>query len=569
MNTLNGFLLVLNHLTLAERTAGANLNLSNMRTYLIVLFFLAGVSFEAKGQSIDFLPTNYHFRLRLQTAIEAKTDSSHHQGVYPLNPFHYAGIRTAFAKKYHLPGRFADSTWVGRTLLNDMLIDLQTTDFDFQLHPVLNVQLGNDSRTPDQTPYVNTRGFFVQGRIGEKVAFFSDFYENQARFPEYVNDWVRQNGFGGRTVLPGQGAFKGIANQPGALDFAYVSGAVSFQASQFFNFQLGYGQQFIGDGYRSFLLSDNAFNYPYFRIQSNFWRIQYTNLYTQLRDVRYTNPDESYRRKYMVAHHLSVNIGERWRVGLYETVVYADSTATRGLEFDYLVPVIFYRPVEFALGSNAGNVILGMNVHYKLTDRIRLYGQIGLDEFKFSEVTAGNGWWANKYTVQLGAKVIEPIPGLFLQGEFNFARPYTYTHLQGDMAYAHYNQSLAHPLGANFREFILIANYYRGRWFGEVFLQHSWRGLDPPDQNWGSQVLLGYETRVQEYGNETLQGVRTTTLYSDIRAGWIVNPSYNLRFELGLRLRDFTPETNILQATNTTYWFVGLRTGLRNVYEDF
>lgn len=286
-------------------------------------------------------------------------------------------------------------------------------------------------------------------------------------------------------------------------------------------------------------------------------------------DVCYQNPDNSYRRKYMVAHHLSVNIGDRWRVGLYETVVYADSAGTRGLEWDYLIPVIFYRPVEFALGSEAGNVLLGMNVHYKLNDRIRLYGQIGLDEFKFSEVTAGDGWWANKYTVQLGAKLLEPIPGLFLQGEFNFARPYTFTHEGGDMAYAHYNQALAHPLGANFRELIIIANYYRGRFFAETHLQYSWRGLDPPGENWGSQVLLGYESREQEYGNETLQGVRTTTLYTDLRVGWIVNPGYNLRFEAGLRLRDFAPETSTLTSTNTTYFFVGLRTALQNHYYDF
>jgi len=541
--------------------------LSNMHRILLPLLLLA--IGQATAQRADFLPVNYDFRLRLQTEIEAQSDSSHHQGMYPLNPFQYAGIRTAFAKKQRLGGRFADSTWLGRKVFNEMLIDLQTTDFDFQLHPTLNLQVGSDSRTPDNTPYVNTRGFFVQGRIGEKVAFYSDFYENQARFPQYVNEWTNQNRYGGPGVTPGQGDFKSIANQPGGRDFAYASGAVSFQPGRFFNFQLGYGKNFIGDGYRSFLVSDNAFNYPYFRIQSNFWRIQYTNLYTQLRDVRFQNPDNSYRRKYMVAHHLSVNIGERWRVGLYETVVYADSAGTRGLEWDYLIPVIFYRPVEFALGSEAGNVLLGMNIHYELSDRIRLYGQIGLDEFKFSEVTAGDGWWANKYTVQLGAKLLEPIPGLFLQGEFNFARPYTYTHEGGDMAYAHYNQALAHPLGANFRELIFIANYYRGRFFAETHLQYSWRGLDPPGENWGSQVLLGYESREQEYGNVTLQGVRTSTLYTDLRAGWIVNPSYNLRFEVGLRLRDFAPETSALTATNTTYFFVGLRTALQNHYYDF
>lgn len=536
---------------------------------LLLLPGLFFCSFLLPAQSIDFVPMNYHYRLRLTPHLEARMDSSHHAGVYPLNPFTYAGARQEFADALRKNGRFADSTWVGRKLFNEFLIDLHTSDFDFQVNPILNLQTGWDSRTPDQTPYINTRGYFVQGRIGDNVAFYSDFYENQARFPEYINEWVRDNSYGGKAVLPGQGAFKSINGQVSGRDFAYASGAVSLQANRFFNVQLGYGKQFIGDGYRTFLLSDNAFNYPYLRIQSNFWKIQYTNLYTQLRDVRFQTEDNVYRRKYMVAHHLSINIGERWRVGVYETVVYADSMNNRGLEWDYFVPVIFYRPVEFALGSQGGNVLLGMNIHFRASDRLRLYGQLGLDEFKWSEVTAGNGWWANKYTVQLGAKWIDAVPGLFLQGEFNFARPYTFTHQGGHMAYAHYNQALAHPLGANFREMLLIANYYRGRFLAEALLQYSWRGLDPPGENWGSQVLLGYESREQEYGNETLQGVRTTTFFSDIRLGYLVNPAYNLRLEAGVRIRDFTPATNAIESTQTRYIFLGLRTGLNNIYDEF
>lgn len=534
-----------------------------------VLLWLGGAVMPTLAQTVDFVPLNHAYRMRLLPGLQAASDSSHHLGVYPLNPFTYGGVRQTFSAGLRQKGAFADSTWVGRKLLNDMLIDLQTPDFDLQMHPVLNLQVGRDSRTPDQTPYINTRGFFLQGRIGPNVAFFSDFYENQARFPAYINDWTRDNAYGGKGVLPGQGAFKNIAGQTNGRDFGYVSGAVSFQASRFFNVQLGYGKQFVGDGYRSFLLSDNAFNYPYLRIQSNFWKIQYTNLYTQLRDVRFQTVDNIYRRKYMVAHHLSVKLGDRWRIGLYESVVYADSTNTRGLEWDYLVPVIFYRPVEFALGSEGGNVVLGMNVHYQAADRLQVYGQIALDEFKFDEVFAGDGWWANKYTVQVGAKWQEPVPGLFVQGEFNFARPYTYTHRGGHQAYAHYNQALAHPLGANFREVVLLANYYRGRFLAEALLQYSWRGLDPPGENWGSQVMLGYETREQEYGNQTLQGVRTTTLFGDLRIGYLVNPSYNLRLEAGLRLREFTPTTSALRATQTTFLFVGLRTALQNHYYDF
>ena len=43
-------------------------------------------------------------------------------------------------------------------------------------------------------------------------------------------------------------------------------------------------------------------------------------------------------------------------------------------------------------------------------------------------------------------------------------RPYTYAHHNPQQNYAHYNQPLAHPLGANFSEFLVMANYKYKRW---------------------------------------------------------------------------------------------------------
>lgn len=58
-----------------------------------------------------------------------------------------------------------------------------------------------------------------------------------------------------------------------------ASGYVSYSSNKHFNFQVGHGKHFVGDGYRSLLLSDNALNYPYARITSTFGKLQYTNLY--------------------------------------------------------------------------------------------------------------------------------------------------------------------------------------------------------------------------------------------------------------------------------------------------
>ena len=65
------------------------------------------------------------------------------------------------------------------------------------------------------------------------------------------------------------------------------SGYVTYRANKMFAVQVGHGKHFIGDGYRSLLLSDNTFNYPFLRIQTTFGKVQYTNLYTEFMDINY------------------------------------------------------------------------------------------------------------------------------------------------------------------------------------------------------------------------------------------------------------------------------------------
>ena len=62
---------------------------------------------------------------------------------------------------------------------------------------------------------------------------------------------------------------------------------------------------------------------------------------------------------------------------------------------------------------------------------------------------------------QLGYKAFDffYIPRLTMQMEYNFVRPYTYAHHNPQQNYGHYNQPLAHPLGANFSELLLMTNY--------------------------------------------------------------------------------------------------------------
>jgi hypothetical protein len=49
-------------------------------------------------------------------------------------------------------------------------------------------------------------------------------------------------------------------------------------------------------------------------------------------------------------------------------------------------------------------------------------------------------------------------------------RPYVYSHSVPITNYGHNNQSIGHQWGGNFKEFIAIARYHKGRYFADAKL---------------------------------------------------------------------------------------------------
>lgn len=537
-------------------------------TYLFLLTFLAlGAATMNAQQSAAFVPLNHHWSQR----ILANVDSLGHTQMRPLNPFRYGKHLDSIPNDLRWEKPLGRDAWLLNVIFNDEVVDLRRSDFSLRINPLFDVTLGQDDLLTDVSPYQNTRGIALQGQIGHNVAFYTDFVESQTRLPYYVDEWVNDRFRRPQAVIPGMGIPKEFKGEDDQYDFGVASGWFNWQISKIFNAQFGYGKNFVGEGYRSLLLSDNAFNYPYFRFQTRVWKIQYTNLFAQLQDVNSRLSDGTFPRKMMASHYLSVNIGKRLNVGLYETVIYSDSLGTRGLDWAYANPILFYRPIEFAQGSRGGNVIMGLQASYRVNAQLQWYGQFALDEFVLDELRAGDGWWGNKFGVQLGVKGQLENPDLFYRLEFNTVRPYTYGHTTVLQNYAHYNQALAHPLGANFREWVAQLNYYQGRWFAEAQVNAQTQGLDEPGRHWGADVYLSNRDREQDRGNSIGQGIATTNLIMQLRAGWIINPSYNLRLEAGLTVRDFAPEldTALQTASQTTYFYFGLRTPLGNTYQDF
>lgn len=462
------------------------------------------------------------------------------------------------------------STWLGRKWSNEHFFEIAGKDYWFVLDPGVDLQLGKDTGDDINTSN-NTRLVNVSGGISKDITFGASIQESQGIFAGYYNKIIRDAAPDGGNpgVVPG----RGIAEDGGdKFDYPVATGYINYHPSKYYNIQLGHGQHFIGDGYRSLVLSDNSQPMPYAKVNAKFWKIDYSVLYTSLRDVRpEVTADNSFRTKYMVHHYLSWNATKRLNVGLFESVLWENDNG-RGFDFNYLNPVIFYQTIELETGSRGGNALLGATAKYKFTDKITGYAQLVLDEFSSSAVASGNGSFQNKSAYQLGVKWQNAfqIPNLMLQTEYNRVRPYTYSHNSVILNYANTNQALAHPWGANFYEAIFIARYNRERWYGNARFIYGQRGYDvlsaTDNRFYGGNIYRTEDDRISDLGNELGQGNTTNFVYSQLEVGYTINPASRLTAYIQAIYRSTSPEfDNAVVKNESTVWInLGLRTDIFN-----
>ena len=430
--------------------------------------------------------------------------------------------------------------------------------------PIVDLQTGYDVL---QNKNVNelSGGLHAKLNINNDFTLVGTAFAGNVSYPYFTDNLVKE-----KMLIPGLGmAYKSGSN---SYSYSNFSGYASYSPNKIFNLQVGNGKHFIGDGYRSLLLSDISNNYPYFRINANIWHIQYSVWYTWMKDLTNSGGIKNkFQDKYATMHYLSWNIIKELNLSVFENVIWqgTDTNRARGFDPNYLNPVVFYRPQEYSVGS-PDNAFIGINLSAKLFSCLKLYGQIALDEFYLKEIKARNGWWANKQGIQAGLKYVNAlnIKGLTLQAEYNVVRPYTYTHGSVPQNYAHYGQPLAHPFGANFKEYLGFLSYRKGRFMVSAQGVYSEIGVDSSStSNVGQNIFLSYTTHPKEYGNTIGQGVKTTFIQSDLRLTYFLVPQMNLRVELGYIQRSFKDARGY--ELQNPYIYFGIKTSFWNFYRDY
>ena len=417
------------------------------------------------------------------------------------------------------------------------LFEVHVKDFDLAINPVLQFVVGKEKDYNDGL-FLNTRGVHVRGRIANKIGFDSYLTDNQERDPLYVQDWEKKF-----QSVPGEGYYKSFKTS--GYDYFDARGYFTFGVTKYIDVSFGYDKNSIGNGYRSLFLSDFSNNILFLKLQTRIWRINYQNLFMELNATEPRGPDRLLKKKYAAMHHLDMNLTKSLNIGLFEGIIFGRPDH---FEFGYLNPIIFYRSIEQQNGS-FDNAAVGVDVKANIKHALQLYGQLLIDEFVLSEVK-NQGAWVNKWGIQAGAKYIDAlgIKNLDLQFETNVVRPFTYSHSDSVANYTHYNQPLAHPLGANFYELIGIARYQPApRWLvqGKLFFWNQ--GLDSSAESFGGNIFLPNVSpyRTKDYGYGIGDGLGSKTVI----ASFLV--SYELKQNLFIDVSALFRKQNI-DASPTT-----------------
>jgi hypothetical protein len=501
----------------------------------------------------------YSFTLAGQESIWLENELSQKAELYftknPNLKFHSA------LKSYHLPDSIKNEVYGPEKWPIFFKKEAKNSSIEFSplIHSIGGFSMSDSSFAIGQLGI----GLAMKGNFGTKFYYSASAYFEDGKYPGYISDYIELKG-----VIPGMGRA-----YPGSLgyNFTRFDLLLSYQPTDFLRLEAGIGKHFIGEGYHSFFVSDVASNNPFGQLNVNIWHLNFSATYSSMSHLEPgSDPDWQKAKKFSARHYLSWNVIKSLRIGFFESVVWqaSDSNYYRGFDPFYINPIQFYRPVEYSIGSS-DNSLLGFDFSLKIKKRWILYSQFMLDEFLLREISSGNGWWANKFAIQIGLKAFEPFnsKGLFVRAEFNLARPFTFSHGSSKQNYAQLGEAIGHPLGSNFYEGLLQINIDIGKYgrLENLILAYI-KGIDPEGENLGGDIFKSYTNPTNTYGNYITQGDQKVVGIYRVQYSYLLSKENRIKLVGGLQLRGerFLGSTSI-----STQVFAGISSTIWNRYADF
>jgi len=531
---------------------------SIINRYLFILLLSQLAVIPLFAQSVPE-PYSYQFYQKLNEYIYSTKTRSHSS----LKPFLADDSLISRPIDSLLDNKQGDNqqSLIYRKLFNAHLVEINAPHSSFFADLLPDFTIGRDF-SDHKTTGLGSLGIQFGGKEGSKISYYVSSYVNKAGFPNYLTSYINDIG-----IIPGQAYARSSNNKN--YSWYYITASISYTSIKYLNITAGRDKTFIGDGYRSMLLSDYASPYPFLKLTGTLGDVRYMVMWTYMNDPATTSQYNIDRKKFGVFHYLDWTVNNRLSIGFFDNVMVFhtdDNGVKRPFDVNYINPVIFLQPINNA-SDNSDKSLMGLTARYKINDGITAYGQFALNEFRSKDFFSSNGSYGNKYGWQLGFRGTNllKVRGLNYLLETNSAKPYTYSARSAIANYSENGEPLAHPWGANFREILALLNYTYKRFDFSSEVDLGKYGLDINGLNYGKDIFKVYTNPAKFLDNYTEQGLATHMIYVEEKAAFLLNPKYNLRIELGAILRD---EKNAISNTTTTLLTFGLRSSFRNIYSD-
>ncbi len=439
-----------------------------------------------------------------------------------------------------------------KKLFYEHLIISKSDKYKIIINPVFDFRYNKNS-TENTTGFLNTRGFSVFGRLDNKIWFNTGFLENQGVFQPHINEFYQRY-----LVIPGYSRIKPYKDN--GLDFASAWGNISFKPISTLSFSLGTDRMFIGDGYRSLLLSDFACPFLYFKTSFRYGNIGFNHIITQALNPNYNNvmgidgnwgQNNIYPGKIISYNYLTWNISPSLQLGLFEAIVF-DASKEKIWNYAAINPIPYLNTSIYSF-NDINNALAGINLMYQNPKYGVVYSQVLIDNPDFS----GNN---NRMAWQFGYKNFSlfNINNLFVQMEYNHVDVLCYTHHVPQQHYGQFNQALAHPAGHGFDEIVFITKYSIAGFsvFTKLnYLQYKYTG-DYDFKNIFNQQDYHAVNVFVSPGDRILN--------SDTQIIYTINPAIGMQAFAGIVYRQ-----NLNSGDADRFIQFGLRTALRANYYDF
>ena len=481
------------------------------------------------------------------------------------NSYKGSSFLPAYESEYDLNYIIRDSSKqyyeLTEILFKKHLIEVKGSNYSLTISPVADLAMGKDREdTNIRKLFQNTRGVFIEGDLLKNFSFSTSIFENQGRFSNYESSYYSSVG----ELYPNQSAGKYTTQNaviPGSartkpfnidgFDYAYATGNIIYRPHRSITLSAGNTSHFIGDGYRSLLLSDNSVPAPFIRgtfrlsdkLQFNYLRMRLFNL---MRRPVSTTVESYYESKAYSVNYLTFKPNQKFSVSLFEGVIWSrgDSIVSRPAH------PMFYNPVPLISGlilpDSVVNSVIGVDLSVPFHKGQRVYGQFAIGNLDPEKIAFQLGY--RGYNI-FGTR------DLMVQLEYNNVSSEMYQSNNQRLNYSHYNLPMAHVKGNSFQEFVFRCNYEWKRLYADlktiyyVVSDHSPLALLP--------VLKTLPEETSKDG---------TILHNTVEVGYRFNRKMNLTIFGNWQLRNYDLEPDQLKNSLV---FIGLRTGINNHYNDF